>query len=124
MESISANRRVDTAVPTLLAGIEVSSPIGETFSLQIGSQHRTPVPAGIDGVDDGPFEGIAHVPTGPRPAPHWRSSCSSAKGAAESDDVRGCLLGQDGTSMPARPSQDESADRAGNAAAGRNAVRW
>ena len=28
---------------------EVPSPIGEKFSLQIGSQHRTPVPAGLDG---------------------------------------------------------------------------
>ena len=54
------------------------------------------VPAGLDGSTPALSEGIAYPPAGPRPAPHWRSSCSSAKGAAESDDVRGCLLGQDG----------------------------
>ena len=63
-------------------------------------------------VDDGPLEGIAYPPTGPRPSPNWRSSCSSAEGAAESTTCV-LLLGQDGTSMPAQPSQGEGADRAG-----------
>ena len=111
MESISANRRVDTTVPTLLTEDEVPSSIGETFSLQISSQPRPPVAGGLDGSAPSLWKALrARRPV--RVAPNWRSSCSSAEEAAE---LTTCvlLLGQDGMLMPAGASQDEGADRAG-----------
>ena len=119
------SRRVasDATVPTLLTEDEVPSPSGEKFSLQTGSQHRPPVPAGLDGPAAALWKASCtrQAPPGPR-----RSKLAKFLQLRR----RGC--GVDDVRAAARPgwNVDASAGIAGrgrrsswNAAAGRNEVR-